>query len=84
MPLPASLNTRNREVAPKSDRLLGAKIAEPLMIEEEATQNNDSRSVVNNVRMSRVAADSGNSGPSLSVGTIPIRMRIKTVFRLAE
>jgi uncharacterized protein YggE len=63
---------------------LGAKIAEPLMIEEEATQNNDSRSVVNNARMSRVASDSGNSGPSLSVGTIPIRMRIKTVFRLAE
>lgn len=63
---------------------LGAKIAEPLMIEEEATGNNDTRSVLNNARMSRVAADSGNSGPSLSVGTIPIRMRIKTVFRLTE
>ena len=52
------------------------------MIEEEATRNNDSRSVVNNARMSRVAADSGNSGPSLSVGTIPIRMQIKAVFQI--
>ncbi|MBT5706191.1 SIMPL domain-containing protein [Verrucomicrobia bacterium] len=62
--------------------VLGWQTAGALMIEEEATRNNDSRSVVNNARMSRVAADSGNSGPSLSVGTIPIRMQIKAVFQI--
>jgi uncharacterized protein len=63
---------------------LGKTIGGPLMIEEEATRNSDTRSVLNSARMSRVAADSSDSGPSLSVGTIPIRMRIKTVFNLLD
>ena len=73
-----------RKKASNLAEALGVHIAEPLMIEEEPTRADDTRSVLNNARMSRVAADAGDSGPSLSVGTIAIRMRIKTVFRIVE
>ena len=72
-----------REKAGQLARALAASIGAPLMIEEEANHQDDRRSALSNVvRMSRVAADSSGGGPSLSVGTIPIRMRVKAVFRL--
>ncbi|MCS1416626.1 MAG: hypothetical protein M2R46_04377 [Verrucomicrobia subdivision 3 bacterium] len=61
---------------------LDSDLGEPLMIEEEATRNEDIRSALNNVRSRRIMADADESGDSLSLGTIPIRMRVKVVFHL--
>lgn len=61
---------------------LGGNIGQPLLIEEERSSAVDQRSLVNNVRMQRVAADAAAPQSSLSLGTIAIEMRIKAVFGL--
>lgn len=71
-----------RDKAIRMAAALETKIGKPLMIEEEPSLQEDRRSVVTNARMSRIAADSSNTGPSLSVGTIPIRSRVQVVFLL--
>lgn len=71
-----------RDKASQMAAVLGNELANPLMIEEEPSLQDDRRSMLANTRMSRVAADSSAGGPSLSVGTIPIRARVKVVFSL--
>ena len=63
-------------------KVLRKAIGGPLLIEEEASANPDQRQLYSKTRMARIASDQEAAGPSLSVGTIPIRMRVKAVFEL--
>ena len=71
-----------KEKAATLAEALDTRIGLPILIEDEAGHQNDQRNMLSNVRMSRIAADSSGAGPSLSVGTIPIQMRVKAVFQL--
>ena len=74
----AAARNKARALALELERNIG----HPLLIEEERSSAVDQRSLLNNVRMQRVAADAAAPQSSLSLGTIAIEMRIKAVFSL--
>lgn len=63
---------------------LGSKIGEPLLIEEDASSQGyrASPNYWNTVSIDGVALPGSDKGEGIAPGTIPIRMKMKLVFRL--
>lgn len=71
-----------KEKASDMARTLDNKILGVLLIEEERSAGSDRVNLLSNRRMSRALSDESSSGPSLSVGTIPITERVRVVFQI--